>query len=256
MLTDSHTHIYSGEYASTQKEVVKRAIDAGVNRMFMPNIDSASVIPMLDLARDFPDNCFPMMGLHPTSVMDNYREELDKTEVLAFSRPFSGIGEIGIDLYWDKNRLKEQRDSFIVQIGWARQLDLPVVIHSRESFREICDILDKEQDGSLKGVFHSFTGSIEEAEKALSYGFYLGINGIVTFKNSRLPETLKSIPPERLLLETDSPYLSPVPFRGKQNESAHLVYIAQKLSEIYGITMETIASVTTASALSLFKIPN
>lgn len=253
MFTDSHTHIYSGEFGHQQKEAVRRAVDAGVTRLYMPNIDLESIDAMLDLARSFPENCFPMIGLHPTSVNKDYREQLETIGTLAHRQAFTAIGEVGIDLYWDKTFYKEQVDAFTVQIGWARELRLPLVIHSRESFSEIFRILDKEHKGELRGVFHSFTGNAEEAEKALSYGFYLGINGIVTYKNSKLPEVLAGISPERILLETDAPYLTPVPHRGKRNESAYLIHIAEKLAAVYGLPLEEIARISTDNATRLFK---
>jgi len=254
MFTDSHTHIYSEEFGQEQQEAVRRAIQAGITRLFLPNIDPGSADAMLQLVRAFPENCFPMMGLHPTSVGKDYIRLLESTRDLAFSMPFAAIGEIGMDLYWDKTYIREQEEAFRTQIGWAKELGLPLVIHSREAFREIFAILDSEKDENLRGVFHSFTGTEEEAIKALSYGFYIGINGIVTFRNSHLPDILKIVPPDRLLLETDSPYLAPVPFRGRRNESAYLVHIADKIGEVYGMPVEELARITTTNALTLFKL--
>ncbi len=254
MFTDSHTHIYSEEFGLEQQEAVRRAIQAGITRLYLPNIDPSSADAMLKLVLAFPENCFPMMGLHPTSVGKDYIRLLEITRDLAFSRPFAAIGEIGMDLYWDKTYVREQEEAFRTQIGWAKELGLPLVIHSREAFREIFAILDSEKDKNLSGVFHSFTGTEEEAKKALSYGFYIGINGIVTFRNSHLPDILKIVPPDRLLLETDSPYLAPVPFRGRRNESAYLLHIADKIADVYGMPVEELARITTTNALTLFKL--
>jgi len=254
MYTDSHTHIYSEEFGTDQVGAVQRALDKGVSRLYMPNIDSSSVVPMLELADRFPESCFPMMGLHPTSVKTDYKDELKQIEKYLAKRPYAAIGEIGIDLYWDKTYIREQKEVFALQLRWAREMSLPVVIHSRESFAEIFEVLEREQDGSLSGVFHSFTGNEEDAKRALSFRFMLGINGIVTFKNSTLPTVLRSVSPEKLLIETDSPYLSPVPYRGKRNESAYLLHTAGFLAGLYSMQVEEFARITTNNALSLFKL--
>ena len=224
--------------------------------MFLPNIDSKTTGAMFQMAEDYPHHCFPMMGLHPTSVRENYRDELTTIEKQLDLPGIIAIGETGIDLYWDKTYIGEQVEAFKAQIGWAKERGLPVVIHARKSFREIFQAMDDTGADRLTGVFHSFTGGAAELDKALSYGFMIGINGIVTFKNSGLGETVRSIPPECLLLETDAPFLAPVPFRGKRNESRDLVHIAAKVGEIYNLTGEEVGALTTRNALELFQISN
>jgi TatD DNase family protein len=256
MLVDSHTHLYLEQFDDDRNEVIERAIRDGVNKMFLPNIDSGTIEALLDLCGRYPDNCYPMAGLHPTSVKDNYREELGKVKSLLDRGGYIAVGEVGIDLYWDKTYLREQEEAFGTQIEWAVEKDLPVVIHARESFDEIFRVLDSRKSLNPRGVFHSFTGNTEQLKQALSYDFYIGINGIVTFKNSGLMEVVKDIPLERLLLETDSPFLSPVPNRGKRNESSHLKYIARKVADIKGLEYGLISEITSSNALSLFKIPN
>ena len=253
MYTDSHTHLYLDAFSSDRDAMVKRAVDAGVSRMFLPNIDCSSTGPMFSLADQYPEVCYPMMGFHPTSVKDNYREEL-KTIETQLDRPgIIAIGETGIDLYWDKTFLCEQEEVFKTQIGWAKELELPLVIHARDSFPEIFKALDEVGTQGLCGVFHSFTGSRDVLEKALSYDFMIGINGIVTFKNSNMGEVVQSIPKDRLLLETDSPFLAPVPHRGKRNESSYLVEIAAKVAEIHNLTKEEIGEITSRNAKQLFQ---
>ncbi len=209
--------------------------------------------PMLSMCRDFPGVCFPMAGLHPTAVKENFLSQLEHIEALLLKEKFIAIGEIGIDLYWDKSFFKQQKEAFILQIGFAKKYNLPLVIHARESFPEIFEILDTYADDTLNGVFHSFTGGLPEIEKIKDYGFYFGINGIVTYKNSGLEKIVECIPGDRLLLETDSPYLAPVPKRGKRNESAWLPYVVEKLSDILGMSQGGIARLTSENALNLFK---
>ncbi len=254
MYTDSHTHLYLKAFSDDREEMVKRAIDTGVTRMFLPNIDSTTTRAMFGLVDQFPTHCFPMMGLHPTSVKDNYREELRSIETYLDRKGIIAVGETGIDLYWDKTFIREQEKVFKIQIGWARDLKLPLVIHARDSFPEIFKALDETGGNELHGVFHSFTGNGKELEKALSYGFMIGINGIVTFKNSNLGEVVQSIPLEKLLLETDAPFLSPAPYRGKRNESRYLVEIAAKVAEVHNLTKEEIGVITTRNANNLFQI--
>ena len=254
MYIDSHTHLYLDAFKGDQESMIRRALDAKVSRMLLPNIDSRSMEDMLFLARQYPDHCFPMMGLHPTSVRDNFREELIRVETGLRDAAIVAIGETGIDLYWDKSHLKEQEEAFEMQIGWAMELDLPLVIHARDSFPEIFELLDSRGGPSLRGVFHSFTGGRDELKRALSYDFFIGINGIVTFKNSDLGEVVKHIPMNRLLMETDSPFLAPVPFRGKRNESAYLVEIARKVAEIHNLTLEEVARITSRNAELLFRL--
>jgi len=234
--------------------MIDRAIEAGVSRMFLPNIDSSSIDPLFRLVKKYPSHCFPMLGLHPTSVKENYRDELQIIENLLDQKQLIAIGESGIDLYWDTTFFAQQEEAFRIQIRWARERKLPLVIHARESFQEIFRILDDAAGEDLKGVFHSFTGNREELEKALSYNFMIGINGIVTFKNSGLKEVVKEIPTERILLETDAPFLAPVPYRGKRNESSYLLKTAAKVAEIYNLTLEEIGQLSTRNALQLFQL--
>ncbi|MCK5134745.1 MAG: TatD family hydrolase [Bacteroidales bacterium] len=254
MYTDSHTHLYLDAFSGDRDEMVRRAVDAGVSRMFLPNIDSTTTGSMFSMADQYPTYCFPMVGLHPTSVKENYREELNSIETYLDRQGIIAVGETGIDLYWDKTFIREQEEVFKTQIGWAKDLELPLVIHARDSFPEIFRALDETGVNGLRGVFHSFTGNREDLGKALSYGFMIGINGIVTFRNSNLGEVVRSIPLERLLLETDSPFLAPVPYRGKRNESSYLVEIAAKLAEIHNLTKEEIGVITTRNANNLFQI--
>lgn len=252
MYTDSHTHLYLEAFSDDREQMLERAVSAGVTRMFLPNIDSGTLEPMLNMASDHPFRCFPMMGLHPTSVNAGFREELDRIRMYLDRPGIIGIGETGMDLYRDRTYAGEQEESFRTQIGWAMERDLPIVIHARDSFREIFRVLDDIGTG-VRGVFHSFTGGIAELEKALSYGFMIGINGIVTFKNSGLAEIVRSIPPERLILETDAPFLAPVPRRGRRNESSYLVHIAEKVGEICNLNIQEVGAITTRNALALFK---
>ena len=254
MYTDSHTHLYLDAFKDDREQMIRRAIEAGVTRMFLPNIDSSTTGPMFRLADQFPSNCFPMMALHPTSVKEDYRDQLAVMGQHLEDVRIIAIGDAGIDLYWDTTFIKEQEEVFRTQINWAKERNLPLVIHARDSFQEIFRILDDEGGDGLKGVFHSFTGTREDLKKALSYNFMIGINGIVTFKNSNLGEVVQEIPLEQLLLETDSPFLSPVPYRGKRNESSYLVEIAAKAAEIYNLTKEEIGQVTTQNALQLFQL--
>lgn len=254
MYTDSHTHLYLDAFSEDRDAMVKRALDSGVSKMLLPNIDSSTTEAMFEMASAYPGICFPMMGLHPTSVQENYREELAGIEKLLDRPGIVAIGESGIDLYWDKTHIKEQEIAFKTQIAWAKKTDLPLVIHARDSFREIFRMMDETGTDGLKGVFHSFTGGQAELKKALSFGFHIGINGIVTFKNSELWKILRDIPMDRLLLETDSPFLAPVPFRGRRNESAYLVHVAEKVAEISNLAVEEIGAITSRNALDLFKI--
>jgi len=253
MFIDSHTHLYLEQFSSDRDEVVQRAIGVEVSKMFLPNIDVRTIVPMLELVDRFPENCFPMMGLHPTSVKEDYRDVLEEIKSHLDKRKFIAIGEIGIDLYWDKTFINQQKEAFSMQIEWAKKLQLPIVIHARDSFNEIFEVLDNIWEEGLTGVFHSFSGDLQQAEKALSYQFYLGINGIVTFKNSALADIVAKVPVERILLETDAPFLSPAPLRGKRNESCNILHIAKKISEIYNLSLSQLAEITSKNALNLFK---
>lgn len=254
MFIDSHTHLYLEQFSNDRDEVIQRAIGEEVSKMFLPNIDVRTIVPMLELVDRFPENCFPMMGLHPTSVKEDYRDVLEEIKSHLDKRKFIAIGEVGIDLYWDKTFINEQKEAFSMQIEWAKKLQLPIVIHARDSFNEIFEVLDNIWEEGLTGVFHSFSGDLQQAEKALSYQFYLGINGIVTFKNSALADIVAKVPVERILLETDAPFLSPAPLRGKRNESCNILHIAKKISEIYNLSLSQLAEITSKNALNLFKL--
>lgn len=254
MYTDSHTHLYLDAFKDDREAMIQRALEAGVTRMFLPNIDSHTIEAMFGLVDQYPANCFPMMALHPTSVKEDFEEQLAVIEQYLNDDRIVAIGESGIDLYWDATYIEEQETVFRTQINWAKDRNLPLVIHARDSFQEIFRILDSEGGEGLRGVFHSFTGSREDLQKALTYNFMIGINGIVTFKNSKLAEVVREIPLTNLLLETDSPFLSPVPYRGRRNESSYLLEIASKVAEIYHKTREDIGQISTQNALSLFQL--
>lgn len=253
MFTDSHTHLYLDSFSDDRDQVIERAIGKGITKMLLPNIDVNTIDPLHELSDRYPENCFPMMGLHPTSIKGDYRAQLKVIESRLSVRNYAAIGESGIDLYWDKSFLKEQLDSFKIQIKWAKQLGIPIVIHSRNSFDEIFKTLDETWEEGLSGVFHSFSGNQKQLARALSFGFYIGINGIITFKNNDIADVVADIPLNRILLETDAPFLTPVPFRGKRNESSYLVYIAQKISEIYKLSVDQLAALTSENAADLFK---
>jgi len=253
-LIDTHTHLYLPEFDTDRDEVVNRAVSNGVVKMLMPNIDFQSADLMLSAETRYPGICNPMIGLHPTSVREDYLSQLGKLESLATKHKFIAIGEIGIDLYWDKTFLKEQLVAFRRQIAFAIDEGLPAVIHSRESFPEVFSVLDEFERQGLKGVFHAFSGNIKDAEKAIGMGFKLGIGGIVTFKNSGLDKIVKETGPENLILETDSPYLAPAPHRGKRNESSYICIINKKLAEIFGMSEEEVASITFANSTGLFNL--
>lgn len=254
MLIDTHSHIYSEDFIHDRDEALKRAHESGIKKIILPNIDSGSIKHMLDLAGSCPNLCFPLIGLHPTSVEDDYREELEAIEYWLQRRRFYGIGEIGIDLYWESKFEDQQKEAFRYQLKLAKKMGLPVVIHVRKSFDQTYQIVKEEQDGTLKGIFHCFTGTLDEANKITDLGFLLGIGGVVTFKNSSLDEVIKEIDPKHLVLETDSPYLAPVPKRGKRNESSYLIHVAQKLADIYRLPLTRIAEITTTNARNLFGI--
>jgi len=253
-LIDTHTHIYLPEFDSDREATIDRATQSGITRMLMPNIDIHSVDAMLAVEKAFPGRCFSMLGLHPTSVKEDYLSQLDKLEMRFKTHSFIAIGEIGIDLYWDKTFIREQINAFGRQIEFAIANDLPVVIHSRDSFPEVFSVLDEFRGRNLTGVLHAFSGGIKEAEKAVSSGFMLGIGGVVTFKNSGLDNVVKEIGPEYLILETDSPYLAPVPHRGKRNESSYICIINKKLADLFERSEEEIAAITYNNSTRLFKI--
>jgi len=253
-LTDTHTHLYYETDEEKLNQLMQRCFDNNIDRLFLPNVDIASIAKIDALVKKYPKNCFAMAGLHPCDVKADYQLVLDEICESMVDRDIYAIGEIGIDLHWDKTTLEIQKAAFLEQIKWAKDMDLPIVIHCREAFDEIFEILEKEKDDSLKGILHCFTGNLAQAQQAIDLGFYLGIGGVVTYKNSGLDEVLKSVPLAKLVLETDSPYLAPVPHRGKPNESSYLVHIADKLAEIYQISVEEIAAATTENSISIFKI--
>ncbi len=253
--TDTHAHLYLSAFNNDIHTVIANAIKNKITKIILPNIDSNSLSKMLELCEKYPDNCFPAIGLHPTSVNKNFETELKLIEKHLQENQYCAIGETGIDLYWDKTFLKQQIQAFEYQIELSKKTNLPLIIHARESFKEIFEILDKTKDKNIKGVFHCFTGNIQEAEKAIALGFKLGIGGVVTYKNSKLSTVLKEINIKNIVIETDAPFLSPVPKRGKRNEPAHIIYIAEKLSEIYNENIENIAKITNNNANEIFKIP-
>jgi TatD DNase family protein len=253
-LIDTHTHLYLPEFDNDRDEAVQRSVDSGVIKMLMPNIDIHTVDQMIYCEASYPGICFSMTGLHPTSVKEDYLSQLDRLEKLITLDKFIAIGEIGIDLYWDKTYIEEQVVAFKRQVGFAIDKGLPVVLHSRDSFPEVFDALRDFRGSDLNGVFHAFSGTLKDAEKVKEMGFYLGIGGIVTFKNSGLDRLLKEAGPDNLILETDSPYLAPVPHRGKRNESSYLRLINKKLAEIFEMSEEDIAAITLANSIRLFNL--
>lgn len=254
ILTDTHTHLYSEAFDEDREQVIQKAIDNGVERFFIPAIDSSYTKSMFDLKNAFPEHMFLMMGLHPTHVKENFLEELNHVEEKLAAHKFYAVGEIGIDLYWDKSFIKQQQEAFRFQIRLAKQNKLPIVIHCREAFDEIFEILEEEKGDDLFGIFHCFTGTLEQAHKAISYNMKLGIGGVVTFKNGKIDAFLNQIELKHIVLETDSPYLSPVPYRGKRNESSYLINIVEKLEVIYGINRAEIAERTTGNSKDVFGI--
>ncbi|WP_417856113.1 TatD family hydrolase [Xanthomarina gelatinilytica] len=254
IITDTHTHLYSEAFADDRNEMIQRAIDAGVSRFFIPAIDSTYTEAMLQLEKDFPLHVFLMMGLHPTSVKENYREELSLVEALLAKRDFYAIGEIGIDLYWDTSTLEIQKKAFKHQIQLAKKYKLPIVIHCRDAFDDIFEVLEEEKSDDLFGIFHCFTGTLEQAKRAISFNMKLGIGGVVTFKNGKIDQFLNLIDLKHIVLETDSPYLAPKPYRGKRNESSYIIKVLEKLSELYALPQEKIAEITTQNSKDIFKI--
>ncbi len=254
ILTDTHTHLYSEKFDHDRKAVINRALQENVSRFFIPAIDSSFTRAMYDLERDYPENIFLMMGLHPTSVKMDYEEELKRVEEEFQKRDFYAVGEIGIDLYWDKSLLKQQQIAFKQQIQLAKKNKLPIVIHCRDAFDEVFEVLESEKDENLFGIFHCFTGNYEQAKKALSHNMKLGIGGVVTFKNGGIDKYLNEIPLEHIVLETDAPYLAPSPYRGKRNESAYIKLIAQKVAEIYEVELEEVAAITTENSKNIFGV--
>ena len=253
IITDTHTHLYSEQFDDDRVEVIERALAAGVTRFFIPAIDSSYTKSMYALESRYPNNMFLMTGVHPTHVKDDYLEELAHIKEQLNSREFVAIGEIGIDLYWDRSTLKLQQEMFRLQIQLAKQYKLPIVIHCRDAFEEVFQILEEEKGPELFGIFHCFTGTLEQAQKAISFNMKLGIGGVVTFKNGKIDQFLKEISLDHIVLETDAPYLAPVPYRGKRNESSYILNVLEKLSDIYSMSSLEIASITTKNSKSIFK---
>jgi TatD DNase family protein len=254
IITDTHTHLYSEAFDEDREGMIQRAMDQGVTRFFVPAIDSTYTDRMLQLKDRFPENVFLMTGLHPTHVKENFEEELWHVEESVKKHQYYAIGEIGIDLYWDKTFLKEQQNAFVRQIRLAKTKGLPIVIHCRDAFDEVFDVLEEEKGGGLRGIFHCFTGNLEQAERALSYDMKLGIGGVVTFKNGKIDTFLHQIDLINIVLETDAPYLAPVPYRGKRNESAYVVNVLKRVAEIYGMEEAEVAAVTTENSKEVFGI--
>lgn len=258
---DTHTHLYVPEFDEDRDAVVNNAMQAGVTRMFLPNIDAGTIGAMMQLAGQYPNNCFPMMGLHPGSVKENVSDELAVVKEWLFEKQhevpggrWAAVGEIGLDYYWDTTYKAEQQMAFRQQIEWAKQLGLPIAIHTRDAMEDVLSTLEEMHDERLRGVLHCFTGTVADAKRAIDLGFYLGIGGVVTFKNSGLDKMVAELPLESLVLETDSPYLAPTPNRGKRNETSYIVLVAEKLATVYQLPLETIQNKTTENALQLFEM--
>jgi TatD DNase family protein len=254
ILTDTHTHQYYETDPIKREELMQRCLTNGIERLFLPNVDTSSIDLVMSQVKAFPNYCFAMLGLHPCDVKANWQDELNTINQAISRYKIYAIGEIGIDLYWDKTFLKEQTEAFKIQIGWAKKLKLPIVIHCRDAFDEVYAVLLEEQDENLRGIFHCFTGSFEQAQKVISLGFYLGIGGVVTYKNSGLDKVVQQIDLKHIVLETDSPYLTPVPHRGKSNESSYLIYVAQKIADLHQTSLETVATVTTENSKTVFGV--
>ncbi|MFW6370440.1 MAG: TatD family hydrolase [Bacteroidota bacterium] len=253
-IIDTHAHLYLKEFNDDLDQVIERATKQGVYKVLLPHIDSQSTRPLHQLCKKHPGFFYPMMGLHPTSVKENFKTELDKVEKLLRDTQYVAIGEAGMDLYWDKSFIKEQQLVFEHQLFLAEELDLPLVIHSRQAEEELIQILKSKPAGSVRGVFHSFTGTPDQAKRIIDLGFHVGIGGIVTFKNSGVDKIVRALSPENILVETDAPFLAPVPYRGKRNESAFIIHVIEKIAEIFELPVEEIAGITTNNAINLFKI--
>lgn len=254
IITDTHTHLYSEAFDEDRDEVIREAIENDIGRFFIPAIDSEYTQSMYELEKKYPDHIFLMMGLHPTHVKDNFEDELKHVEAEFQKRDFYAVGEIGIDLYWDRSTLEIQKKAFKRQIRLAKEYGLPIVIHCRDAFDEIFEVLEEEKDDKLYGIFHCFTGTHDQAKQALSYNMKLGIGGVVTFKNGGIDKFMDQIPLEKIVLETDSPYLAPKPYRGKRNDPVYILKVAEKLADIYGLSIEEIAKITTRNSKEIFGI--
>ncbi|MET1057266.1 MAG: TatD family hydrolase [Pedobacter sp.] len=254
LLTDTHTHLYYETDEEKQAGLFQRCFDNQISRLFLPNVDISSIAKIDDVVKKYPENCFGMLGLHPVDVKEGYEAVLEEIYNSIASRKIYAIGEIGIDLYWDKTTLGIQQKAFREQIKWAKGKQLPIVIHCREAFDEVFEVLESEKGDGLRGIMHCFTGNLEQAERTIALGFYLGIGGVVTYKKAGLDDVLMHVPLEHIVLETDSPYLAPVPYRGKPNESSYLIHIAQKVADLYNISIEEVAEVTTANSVKIFNV--
>ena len=252
-LIDTHTHLYVKEFKADIEEVIKRAENEGVQKFYLPAIDSSETANMLALEKRFPGKCLPMTGLHPCSVKENFQEEIDKVEEMLKQRTFAAIGESGLDFYWDKTFTKQQYESLRIHAEWALQYDLPLVLHTRDAMQETIDVIKTYKTRGLRGIFHCFGGTLKHAKEIIDSNFLLGIGGVVTYKNSGLSDVLKEVDLKYIVLETDAPYLTPVPFRGKRNESSYLKYIAEKVADIKNITVEEVANQTTKNAEEIFN---
>lgn len=252
-MIDTHTHLYDEQFANDRAEMIERAIRTGVQRMYLPNCDAGTIAGMLEVEAAFPDHCFAMMGLHPCSVKENVDEELSTVRSWLVKRPFKAVGEIGLDYYWDKTFVEQQQKAFRLQMEWALEFDLPIVIHNREATHDCIAMVQEYAPRGLRGVFHCFTGSYESACQIIACGFLLGIGGVLTYKNAGLQEVVKRIDLQHLVLETDAPYLTPVPHRGKRNESSYVNLVAQKLAELKEVALADVRQVTTKNALALFR---
>ncbi len=253
-LVDTHTHLYLKDFASDIDAVIKRAEEEGVEKFYLPSIDSSETENLFELEKKYPGKCFAMMGLHPCSVKENYKEELSFVSEWLQKRKFAAIGEIGLDFYWDKTYSTQQYECFHQQINWALQFDLPVVLHTRDAMQQSIDVIKEYAGKKLKGIFHCFSGNLQNALDVIDLGFYLGIGGVITYKNSGLAEVIKEIDLKNIVLETDAPYLTPIPFRGKRNESSYLKYILQKIAELKNIPTEEVAEITTQNAKNTFVV--
>ncbi|MGN0004271.1 MAG: TatD family hydrolase [Sphingobacterium composti] len=254
ILTDTHTHIYYHIGSDKMQEQIDRCNTNNIQRLFLPNVDTESIVQVMQTVEAYPNICFPMLGLHPCSVKENYKEELSTIEKAIDNHKIYAIGEIGIDLYWDKSTLAWQQDAFRTQINWAKSLGLPIDIHCREAFDEIFEVLEDMNDNKLFGIFHCFTGTLEQAKRAINLGFKLGIGGVVTFKKAGLDLVVKDIELQHIVLETDAPYLAPSPFRGKENESSYLIHVAQKVADLHEISINEVAEITTQNSKEIFGI--
>lgn len=250
---DTHAHLYLNQFDADRKEILTRAKENKVTKVILPNIDRDSAEDLLELYESDANFFLPMMGIHPCSINENYVAQLKEIEPYFLRQKMAGVGEIGLDYYWDKTKIKEQKAAFRYQINWAKDMNLPIAVHCRDAFEDVLQILDEEQNGNLQGVLHCFTGNIEQAKHLIDLGFYMGIGGVVTYKNGGVDKTLQQVDIKHLILETDAPYLSPVPYRGIRNETAYLIHIAEKLAEIKNLDIETLAQITTKNAQELFK---